>query len=182
MLLFTILILTLGYFANQASKQRRIAAALVSSGAHITYQYQYDNYDNEHKYSLNPDATVPWLAEHIGIDYCSPIVDVSSLHADNPSRVAELAAQLPKLRLLSIQETGLRDEDLRAFVGHRYLRGLYLRGTRITDGAVSHLATLKSLHVLNLHNTNLSPTAIDSLKAALPNTKIYHCEPRRARF
>jgi len=182
MLLFTVLIVTLGYFANRSSKQRRIAAALASSGAYITYRYQYDNYDNEYKYSLNPDATIPWLAEYIGIDYCSPIVDVSSLHADNPSRVAELAAQLPKLRLLSIQETRLRDEDLRAFVGHRHLRGLYLRGTRITDGAVSHLATLKSLHVLNLHNTNLSPAAIDSLKAALPNTKIYHCKPRKARF
>jgi len=173
MVFFTILILALGYFANRCSKQRRIAASLVSNGAHITYRYQYDNYDNEYKYSLNPDATIPWLAEYIGIDYCSPIVDVSSHHADNPSRVAELAAQLPKLRLLSIQDTGLEDKDLRAFAGHQYLRGLYLRGTRITDGAVSYLATLKSLHVLNLHNTNLSPAAIDSLKAALPNTKIY---------
>jgi hypothetical protein len=182
MVSFTMLALALGYWANEGLKRRRIAAALVSSGAQITYKYQYDDYEDEYKFSLNPDATPPWLARYIGIDYCSPIVNVSSLGADNPSEIAELAAGLPKLRLLSIQETSLRDEDLKAFIRHQHLLGLYLRGTQITDGAVPHLATLKSLHVLNLYYTSLSPAAIDSLRAALPNTKVYHDKHHKSGF
>ena len=181
-LLLTVTAVWLGLHSIAAKKQQRIGAALVSSGASIAYQYQFDNFDDEDGYSRNNDATPPWLARWIGIDYCSPIVKVSSLHADNPSGIAELSARLPKLRTLAIQECGLTDNDLKAFVGLQHLRGLHLRGTHITDGAVQFLDDLKSLKVLNLDDTSLSPAAIDSLRAALPNTRVHHSKSHGGSF
>ena len=165
--------LVLGYFANQGLEQRRSAAALVSVCADFRYQHHYKNYDDEDRFSLDGAAKPPRLAKYTGIDFCSPIVEVSSLHADNPSRIVELATGLPELRLLSIQETDLHDEDLEAVIGLKHLGALYLRRTQITDGAVPLLAILKSLHVLNVQNTGLSSMAIESLRTALPNTRIH---------
>ena len=173
MVLFTILTVILGYWTIQASSQRRIANALVANGARIMYQYQFDNFDDEARYSSNYDATPPWLAKWIGIDYCSPIVKVSSIHADKPSEIAELCGKLPNLRTLAIQDTSLEDADLEAIVGHQRLRGLHLRGTQISDEAVPYLATFTRLHVLNIQGTSLSPTAVESLRAALPTTRIH---------
>ena len=50
----------------------------------------------------------------------------------------------------------------------RKLRNLDLRGTRVTDAGLVHLAELKDLKFVNLHGTSVKGWGVDRLKRAVP--------------
>ena len=165
-----------------ATKQWRIAAELRAADAVIYYRYQYDNWDDPERYSRNSDAVLHSLLRFAGPDFGSTIVDVSLVGPKDPSRAAELCSKLPNLRLLGIRDCPLSDDDLERFTNLNDLRGLYLRGTSITNESVATLRKFKHLRVLNVTETSLSAVAIDELKSALPNTKIHSGDRIRARM
>ena len=98
------MVLLLGYVTNQASKQKHAVEMLRNEGASVRYKYQYAPFDPPEKMSTDADAKPPWLAQFVGIDFCSAVVNVQAKGSPNPDRVARLAAQFSELRLLGIQD------------------------------------------------------------------------------
>jgi hypothetical protein len=158
-----------------ASKQRRIASLLRASDANVKlhYRFQYENYDDVKRYSLDHDAELAPALRFFGPDVASTIVSVSSTGSNDPFEIARLSSQLPHIRQLAIQDTPLKDRDLSPLVSLTKLRGLYLRGTAITDDSVAILLQIRSLRVLNVTNTSLSDSAINQLRQALPGARIH---------
>ena len=54
----------------------------------------------------------------------------------------------------------------------QFLRYLNLSGTKVTDGAIKDLAQMKDLEELYLWNSEISEKGVESLRSALPNTKV----------
>lgn len=168
----TLIVLLLGYVANQAWKQKQIVETLQNEGATVRYKYQYAPFDPPEKASSDPHAEPPWLARFIGIDFCSSVVRVNAKGSRNPDKVARLSAQLHELRWLFIQDCSLRDEHLPPLKQLKNLRGLYLRGTEITDNSVRILSTFKGLHKLSVTNTSLTAEEAVVLESNLPSCDV----------
>ncbi len=64
------------------------------------------------------------------------------------------------------------DADLAHLKGLTGLRGLDLRGTKITDGGLAHLKGLAGLRVLDLRRTKITNAGAASLEKALPELVI----------
>jgi hypothetical protein len=171
-----IIVAVLALVIDRQTKQLRSVRQLRALGASVEYRYQYDNFDDIERYSLNVHAPEPVLVAWLGANMTSTVVSLTSSEAKDPSRVAELAARLPRLRTLAIQDCALADDDLRHLTALTELRGLYLRGTSITDSSLSTLRDMRHLRVLNIRGTSLSKDAIQSLKDGLPDTRIHSGE------
>ena len=158
-----------------ATRQRRIASHLraFDSSVELYYRYQYNDYEDVDHYSLDRDAQLSPALSYFGPDVASTIVKVSSRGSDDPAEIAKFSSRLPHLRQLAIQDAPLKDADLLPIATLSKIRGLYLRGTAITDDAVTILSQLSSLRVLNVTNTSLSPEAIDRLRESLPDTRVH---------
>lgn len=155
------------------TKQRHIASQLRKLNVRIEYRYQYDNWEDLKHYSLNSDAELSGVGELLGPDLASTIVSISSKGSQDPSKIAKLASQLPHMRMLAIVDTALNDEDLKYLVDLSELQCLCLRGTAITDASVESLSQMSHLVILDIENTNLSDDASQSLRDALPDTRLF---------
>ncbi|MCC9609053.1 protein kinase [Blastopirellula sp. JC732] len=117
----------------------------------------------------------------VGDGACDHLAKMSNLHylgTQNSSitdvGLAALAAS-QSLRILSlgggleITEAGLRELAVAPRLG-----ALDLSRTSLDDAAISSLAELKNLYLLNLHGTNITSTGALELQKRLPNCAILH--------
>lgn len=83
--------------------------------------------------------------------------------------------QLQNLRSLYLNAcSGISGDGLKHLNSLPRLNNLDLAGSPVTDVAIPHLQKMKSLRILNLVRTKVSPAAVISLQAALPDCVIFH--------
>jgi hypothetical protein len=70
--------------------------------------------------------------------------------------VHQLAATLPKLEALHLNDVDLGDQSVDDLLSFKRLTSLKLRGTRITDQGLARLAALKTLKDLDVGNTKVT--------------------------
>ena len=85
--------------------------------------------------------------------------------------VAYLASQYPALKHLNLDETAITDDSLSHLKPLR-LQSLQIRNTAVTDAGLKSLEGQNSLTFLGLRGTTVTDSAIQELKAALPNCEI----------
>ncbi len=74
-----------------------------------------------------------------------------------------IARRHPDLKRITLNQTDLTDDDLKAVEGMTRLRELYLRGTRITDAGLAHLGSLKDLNAVDVRNTGVTDEGVKLL-------------------
>jgi hypothetical protein len=84
--------------------------------------------------------------------------------------IEELGRQ-PELRRLVLYRTNFDDLGLKSLVKCTHLESLNLTGTAISDDALEDIAGFKSLKYLCLGDVNVSPEAVDALKARFRSRK-----------
>jgi hypothetical protein len=70
---------------------------------------------------------------------------------------------------VSVNRTGIRDDDLAIFKLLTGLEGLDISSTNITDASVVHLAAIPDLKYLNAHQTKLTEAGVAELKSLRPS-------------
>ncbi len=90
------------------------------------------------------------------------------LHEIQPN----LLASMPKLWNLELSNTGLTDTGVVSLSKHTQLRQLNVSENSLSDACVPHLASIKTLSVLVISETNITKQGLERLKAALPKCKI----------
>jgi internalin A len=84
---------------------------------------------------------------------------------------------LTNLRVLHLSSTEVTDNGLACLKGLAALSYLNLRGTNVSDVGLVHLTGLTKLSEINLDGTQVTKSGMKSLRAAIPNLKIYHPHP-----
>lgn len=74
---------------------------------------------------------------------------------------------------LVLSYTAVTDAGLKELAGMKGLSKLVLDSTAVTDAGVKELEKLKTLRLLYLGDTKVSATAVDALKAANPQVKVF---------
>jgi hypothetical protein len=77
--------------------------------------------------------------------------------------VHQLAATLPKLEALHLNDVDLGDQSVDDLLSFKRLTSLKLRGTRITDQGLARIAALKTLKDLDVGNTKVTLAGLGSL-------------------
>ena len=86
--------------------------------------------------------------------------------------VIDVVAKWPKLRGLSLAQTGISDASLEHLGRSKELLALTIFGTRVTDAGIEHLHGMTQLNELSLTGTQVTQAGVDRLRSALPNCKI----------
>ena len=76
------------------------------------------------------------------------------------------------LESLCLSGTSICGPGLKYLARHRGLRHLNLDFTSVDDESLKHLERLESLESLSLQATRVTPTGVEKLRTALPNTSI----------
>lgn len=169
-----------------AVAQAKIVAKLKQHGYHITYDYLTTP-------SSDPAPAVERLVAEYGPDFVG-----KPFYIGIPGRLAhlELLQQLPSLRNVDLDDSGVSDEDLRHLQGMPNLRVMFLNNTTISskglaylvdspietihlnncdnidDSAVPLLAKIQSLKHIYIDRRSLSDAALKQLREALPDCEI----------
>jgi len=69
-------------------------------------------------------------------------------------------------------DASLRDAELSHLAGYPALKGVSLRGDRVTDASLDRLAKCQSLDLLNLKQTKVTKAGVEKLAAARPAMRI----------
>jgi hypothetical protein len=92
-------------------------------------------------------------------------------HVDDPA--LDEVAKLPFLRRLSLNDSSITDSGLLKLRPLKRLENLSLTGTRVTDEGLEQLEKMPSLrNVYVFESEILTARGIESLRKALPNTKV----------
>ena len=81
-------------------------------------------------------------------------------------------AKLKSLESLHLHETAFSDSDVPQFSDHTSLKHLVIKHTSVSDAAIEHMGQMKSLQVLEVEGTKITPDGIARLRAALPNCDV----------
>ena len=81
-------------------------------------------------------------------------------------------SKMKHLTWLGLRNTGINDQAVKKIKNLQFLRCLNLSGTKVTDGAIKDLAQMKDLEELYLWNSEISEKGVESLRSALPKTKV----------
>lgn len=87
-----------------------------------------------------------------------------TLRQDNFRHIAEL----PRLRILDLEETNIDDQGIRYIAKITTLEQLYLTDTPITDKSIPELAKLTHLKILSISGTKMTEVGKQRLKRVLP--------------
>ena len=83
--------------------------------------------------------------------------------AEEFRKAFRLLSFFPRLQVLELTGTDVRDADMQVVGGLRRLTSLHLNGTGITDAGMPHLARLNRLESLHLAKTEISAASIGAL-------------------
>jgi Leucine-rich repeat (LRR) protein len=78
-----------------------------------------------------------------------------------------------RLSWLGLSYTGVSDNGMRHLAALSLTR-LDLKGTKITNAGLQHIARIKSLRTISLANTRVTDTGVTEFQRALPNCKVEH--------
>ena len=81
-------------------------------------------------------------------------------------------SKMKHLTWLGLRNTEINDLAVKKIKNLQFLRYLNLSGTKVTDGAIEDLAQMKDLEEIYLWNSKISEKGCESLRSALPNTKV----------
>lgn len=79
-------------------------------------------------------------------------------------------SELPRIRFLSLNSTGIGDKGLENLKSLTDLEELQLNGTKVTNDGLRHLTGLKKLRLLTLNDTKITDAAVDHL-ASMTNLR-----------
>lgn len=79
-----------------------------------------------------------------------------------------------KLYVLDVGNTNVTDEGMRSIVRLESLRELNLRKTSVSDVGLAKLATLKSIVIIDIRETNVTKNGVEDLRKKLPDARIIH--------
>ena len=185
LILTTAVCLLLGYWVVSSRRQR--------DALNVLRQHQYNV---AYEPLANPDGWRGQLARLLGDDF---VLSPWGLYSNSSSKEfhgdLEIVRTLTSVRKLTLDFSGVNNEDLRELQGHPNIDFILLNYTQVTDEGIGQLVglPLESLHVeelaltdaciddltqlsrlkvLQLTRGQLSDTAIERLKAALPDCTI----------
>ena len=81
-------------------------------------------------------------------------------------------SKMKHLTWLGLRNTEINDQAVKKIKNLQFLRYLNLSGTKVTDGAIKDLSQMKDLEEIYLWNSKISEKGCESLRSALPNTKV----------
>ena len=81
-------------------------------------------------------------------------------------------SKMKHLTWLGLRNTEINDQAVKKIKNLQFLRYLNLSGTKVTDGAIKDLTQMKDLEELYLWNSEISEKGVESLRSALPKTKV----------
>ncbi len=123
------------------------------------------------------------LARVIGYPSMRAVVTLRVLDCDAGAGTVRAAARLSDLQFLDLDSTAITDAALAPLPGEiKWLERLSLRDTKVTDGAVKHLKSLRrfgKLESLDLRDTEVTEAAARELAAALPTCWIAYGKDQR---
>jgi hypothetical protein len=160
----TILSLWLGVTANRANRQRRAVETIRKAGGQVLYDYECD--DDGRQIFDGPSPPGPnCLRNLIGIDYFATVaqvgIDGERLTVDDSFAAIE---ELPQLRLLVLNRTGITDSGLARFRGLTELRVLEVWGSSVTDDGWEPLKHFPHLKTLWLSGPNITDSTLLQIK------------------
>lgn len=107
-------------------------------------------------------------------DLGSNVLYVNLDHAKMSAADVEMLTTLRSVAMLSANYSSLTDTDIRQLCGALDLTDLYLDGCTISDQSLPALLEERSLEVLRLSETHVSPGGVRSL-CKLPRLKKLYC-------
>ncbi|MEM7455189.1 MAG: hypothetical protein AAF456_12640 [Planctomycetota bacterium] len=143
--------------SNRAHRLREVRDALLSSGADLGYDYEYDGL------SRVVDARPPvprWIRDWIGEEYFVDIVNVSFQSVENATSAdLEPIRDLKSVRRIDIDYTSI--DDISAIAGQTGLQWLDLEESGVDSGDLVHLESLNSLSRLILTRNAISDEGLE---------------------
>jgi hypothetical protein len=214
----------LGWVVHQAREQRLAVQAILAKGGVVEYDYQYDATRNRRLPNGEPWRPV-WLQRALGDEYFHSVVCVG-LDAERDQTDADLVhlkhlrgltklqyldlastqvtdgglddlrnltgleridlpnnpqltgsflqhvADLPNLKDLVLRGSGITDSALSQLNRSQTLQSLMLDRTRVTDAGLAHLRGLISLRSLDLSQTAVTETGITQVREWFPQARV----------
>jgi len=165
----------------RSARRQQVAVEWLNNadGWIVYYDWQFDQ--NSTTLSVLYKSAPPrssWLLNVLGIDFLSAVtrVDFDDLHSQK--RVTDDGIKhlenLPLLRRLDLDATGVTDDSLEHLEGLTELRELDLNFTSATDAGLKHLVGMAHLARLHLAKTRVTEAGVKKLEQALPNCTINH--------
>ena len=187
--------------SDGARAQRAAAERIRQLRGYAYYDYQVDTSGSHYKVIPNATPPGPkWLHDLLGVDFfCKvKVVDFFECGANPKHTVEDYAAfeslkglemivnfdsdlclegvrhwrRLPKLRSLTIEQTGLSDSQLEPLCQLTQLDELRLTFNEISDSGAMKLRSMTALKHLDLRGNRISEEAAAELRKALPNCEI----------
>jgi hypothetical protein len=110
------------------------------------------------------------------------LTGLERIDADNNPQLTgaflEYVADLPNLKELVLRGSGITDSALSHLKHAKNLRALMLDRTKVTDAGLAHLQAFKSLRTLDLSQTTVTDWGAASLKASSPQLNVIHSAPK----
>ncbi len=130
------------------AREQEEAVAIGKLDGFVGYAWAYDNHTPDGKWLSSAQPPEPaWLRNSLGDAFFSDVVFLCILHAT--------------------------DSDLAQLKRLKYLQGLALDHTQITDVGLAHIAELAQLRQVSLLNcTKITDKGVKQLERALPNCEI----------
>jgi hypothetical protein len=104
-------------------------------------------------------------------------IHLAGCEIDLPSLLALRSMNPPGGAIsLTLDDTLIRDDDLKVLAQLRNLGGLSINRTKISDAGLAHLHGLPNLTVLNLAGTGITENGIAAIKQAMPTLRFVDAE------
>lgn len=169
-----------GWYFNRAKQvkiQRQVTKRVDELGGVYYYDYQLRS-DGV----LAKDSDLSWAGSLLGVDWWHDVFyitfaefntneqgqSVATSRDEIKDEFLTLAAQLPALRWIALNGTGISDGGIEQLCRRRDIEKLWLGQTSVSDRALQAVAECPSVNLLALEVTNTSDAGIGYL-AKLPN-------------
>ncbi len=146
----------LGWWLERALVQRKAVKAIRAAGGWTTYEWDVPG-------APRTPGWRRWVAEHVGVDLTSNVIQVSLRPSCGDSELA-LVALFDRLESLDVGGANVTVAGMASLRRLTRLRSLYLEDSPITDAALVHLEALTGLERLSLNRTPVTDAGLVHLK------------------
>lgn len=183
----TVFAVGLGWKMNQVRLQREAVRVLVTTGAFVAYDYEYDQ-NGGRRFGASPSGPA-WLRRCLGDDFFAGVVSVSmdsrgaeeeearidrapvksekTSHVRLPTPHLTPLWQLPGLQSLSLSCYWIREQEMAELADLPELRRIVFNSCEIDRAALAQLARMRQLRSLEF-NSEISEEHLLRLRTALP--------------
>jgi hypothetical protein len=170
----TISAVWLGYYTNEARRQRIAVEAIQASGGRVRYDDQRTLANGKDRGATSLGSS--WIGRLLGDDYFRRVVEVdwSRKQGFEPNEL-RLLKNFSKLESVNLNFSEVNDSDLLHIADLRQLKSVQLEKCHdITDEGLSHLSRLSNLEHLSLLATSCSDDGVRRYVLMLP--KLQHLD------